>query len=171
MKDILKNPIIYYIITPIFIAVWPVLVFAIYLPKAENKLESNIKDYTEADNIMLDILSLAPERIETGDPNKEVVEFDYGRVVYEIASQCNIHPTKYKLDTQPSSGSKNSKTTQSSLVRFIGIDITSFAKFLSMIQAQWPKLVCESVKLNKKKNVPDEWDINVNFKYYYTSTD
>ena len=170
MTHIYKNPIVYYIITPLLVAIWPALVLALYLPAAQVKLTTDVNDYTSANDIMLDILSLAPERIESGDPNKQIIEFAYDRVVDEIASSCGIPPSKCKLNTGTTIESKNSKT-QSASVRLSNIDITSFSKFLSEIQAQWPKLVCDSIKLNKKENVPDEWEILIEFKYFYTTSD
>ncbi len=170
MRDIYKNSIIFYIAVPVLAAIWPALVLALYLPAAHIKLENDISDYTDADDVMLEILSLAPERTEPSDPNKETVEFAYDRVVFEIASLCSIPPTKFKLNTGTTIDSKTSKT-QSASVRLTDIDITSFAKFLSLIQAHWPKLVCNSVKLNKKEGAPDEWDILMDFKYYYTTND
>lgn len=166
MKEIYKNPILLYIIIPVLAALWPALVFALYLPRAQVTLENNIKDYTDANELMLEILSLAPDRAGSTDPNKEKVEFTYDRVVDEVATACSIPPGKWKLSSGSIVETKESKT-QSASVRFSGTDITSFAKFLSMIQASWPKLICNSVKLNKKETAPDEWDILVDFKYYY----
>jgi hypothetical protein len=166
MANIYKNPVVYYIIVPVLVAIWPALVMALYLPRAEKNLENNINDYTELNSTMLEILSLAPERIETQDPNKAKEEFSYYRVVDQVASLCNIPPAKCKLNA----GTANSKT-QSATVTLSDIDITSFSKFLSMMQANWPKLVCSSVKLNKAENIPDEWEIIIRFEYYYTNTD
>lgn len=170
MKNILRNSVIFYIIVPVLAAIWPALVLGLYLPDTQEKLKNDISDYTDANNIMLDILSLEPERIESGDPNKETVEFAYELVIFEIASLCEIPSAKCKLNSGTTIDSKNSKS-QSATVRLSNIDITRFAKFLSIIQTRWPKLVCNSVKLDKKVNVPDEWDILIDFKYFYTASD
>jgi len=170
MTDIYKNPILYYIIVPVLAAIWPAFLFIHYLPAAQGKLISDINDYTDANNIMLDILLLSPERIESDDPNKEVIEFAYDRVVDEVATFCNIPATKCKLNAGSTIESKASKT-QSASVRLSDIDITKFAKFLSTIQARWPKLVCDTVRLTKKENVPDGWEILIEFKYFYTASD
>jgi hypothetical protein len=170
MKDIFRNSILYYIAAPVLIALWPALVTALYLPDARSKLDVDMSDYNQANEIMLDILTLAPERTETADPNKEQVQFQYYQVVPNIASLCSIPPEKYKLNTGRTIDAKTGKT-QSASVRFTNIDITSFAKFLSMIQAHWPKLACNSVTLNKKSGSPDEWEILTDFKYYYSASD
>ena len=32
MKDVYKNPILYYILVPVVVALWPLLVWSVYLP-------------------------------------------------------------------------------------------------------------------------------------------
>jgi hypothetical protein len=170
MKNILKNSILYYIAVPVLVAIWPALVAAIYLPNARAKLDTDMSDYTRANDIMLEILSLAPERTELGDPNEDQAQFQYYQVVPNVASLCSIPSNKCKLNTGTPIEAKTGKT-QSASVRLTNIDITSFAKFLSMIQAHWPKLVCNSVTLNKKAGSPDEWEILTDFKYFYSASD
>ncbi|MBN2588662.1 MAG: hypothetical protein JXA96_02280 [Sedimentisphaerales bacterium] len=170
MKDMHKYSVYIYIIVPILVAIWPALILTMYMPTAEAKLSDDIEAYSDANNKMLDILSLEPERIEFGDPNEETIEFAYDRVVDQIASSCKIPPSKCKLSTGTIIDSKSSKT-QTASVRLSNVDITKFAKFLSDIQSRWPNLVCNSVKLNKKENIPDEWDVLIDFKYFYSATD
>jgi len=171
MKDLLQKYSIYiYVIVPVLIAIWPALVLAMYLPSAQEKLNDDISAYTDANDIMLDILLLAPERVEPEDPGKEKIEFSYDNVVVEVAASCGIHPTQCKWNTGPINDLKGSKT-QTASVTLSKIDITSFAKFLSVIQSSWPKLVCNKVKLTRKPNTPDEWDIIIEFKYFYTASD
>ena len=139
---------------------------AIYLPASQAKLESDMDYYTEANDVMLDILSLAPERITSVDPNKEKVEFTYYQVVNEIAVLCGIPEQNCKLTTTsiiPVQGKK----TQNATVKLTDVNILSFAKFLSIIQTRWPNLVCNILKLNKQPNKPDDWEITIEFKYYY----
>ena len=168
MKETNKYSVYIYIIIPVLVAIWPVLVFAVYLPNAQKKLEKDISTYAEANNTMLDILTLAPERIESIDPNEEKVEFSYVHVIEKVAKDCDIDPSKYSVGTTDVSDTKAGKS-QSANLKLSDIDITSFAKFLSVIQSRWPKLVCESVKLTKKKDMPDVWNITVKFQYYFTA--
>ena len=171
MKDILKKYSIYiYIILPVIIAIWPALVLAMYLPAAQDQLKNDIKAYSDANDLMLDILLLSPERVEPDDPNEEKVEFLFDNVIVEVATSCGIHPSKYDWNTGKDIETKGSKTKTAS-VTLSKIDVTSFAKFLSVIQTRWPKLVCNKVKLTKKPNTPNEWDINLEFKYFYTVSD
>ncbi len=170
MKDIFKNSLIIYIAVPVLAAIWPALVIGFYLPASQARLNSDIADYTDANDIMLDILSLAPERTQATDPNKQEAKFAYDQAIPEAAALCSIPPAKYKWSTGTIIDSKKSKT-QSATVTLTDIDITTFAKFLSMIQVHWPKLLCDNLTLNKQESRPDEWLISIEFKYYYTNTD
>ena len=119
---------------------------------------------------MLDILSLSPERIESEDPNKEKIEFSYDRVIDEVASDCSIDEGNCNWHTGGIVVSKASKSQQATVI-IKAVSITKIAKFLSIIQSRWPKLVCNSINLDKKANRPDEWDINIDFRYFYSATD
>jgi len=39
MKDLTKNPFFYYVLVPALVALWPLLLRAAFLPKAQEKLE------------------------------------------------------------------------------------------------------------------------------------
>ena len=77
MKDIFKNPTFYYIAIPIMVGLWPLLVWAIYLPAAQENLKQEFKLCKDANDIMLQILTLDPQRIELVDPNETDTEFSY----------------------------------------------------------------------------------------------
>lgn len=170
MKYLHKYSIFIYILVPVLVAIWPALILAVYLPASQEQLKNDISAYSDANNKMLNILLLEPERIELGDPNKETIEFSYDHAINEVASLCNISPSNCKWYTGTILDTKASKT-QSATVTLSNVDITSFAKFLSVIQSRWPKLVCNSAKLTKKANIPDEWGITIVFKYYYMASD
>ena len=52
MKDIYKNPIFYYILVPVLITLWPLLIWGVYLPEAERSWKDDEADYKKAKNIM-----------------------------------------------------------------------------------------------------------------------
>ena len=53
-------------------------------------------------------------------------------------------------------------------VKLTGVSIVQAAKFLWTIQSMWPTgCTCENVKLQKKKGMPDQWDVDFSFLYYY----
>jgi hypothetical protein len=166
MKDIFKNPILYCIVVPIIIGLWPLLVWAIYLPAAHKNIEDQQSQYERAEKIMKEILSLDPDRLEFADSNDAAMEFTYGSAVDKVARLCNIPPSKYKVSTSMIITTREQKS-QSATVDLKQVDIVKFARFLSMIQLRWANLQCERVKLTKKTNLPDTWDVNIEFKYYY----
>ena len=166
MKDIYKNPILYCVVVPIIIGLWPLLVWAIYLPAAHKNIEDHKSQYKRAEDIMIEILTLDPDRLEFADSNDTAMEFTYGGAVDKVASLCNIPPSKYKVSTSMIITTREQKS-QSATVDLKQVDIVKFARFLSMIQLRWANLQCERVKLTKKTNLPDTWDVNIEFKYYY----
>ncbi|MBN2180435.1 MAG: hypothetical protein JW715_00870 [Sedimentisphaerales bacterium] len=167
MKNIHKNPILYYIAIPIIVALWPLLVWAMYLPNARTDLDRMITQYQiKAEPLMIEILSLDPIRLGPVDPNQEKEEFTYYQAVDKAASSCRIPPSKCKLETTAVQASGGQKS-QSAYVKLTQVDITTFARFLSAIQLRWPNLQCTKVNLDKKEGFPDMWEISIDFKYYY----
>ncbi len=165
MKDIYKNPILYYILVPVIVGLWPLLVRAIYLPAAGKDIEEKMAQYDDANDIMLQILTLDPERAKA-DANNVGAEFNYADAIDNVARSCGILPSKYKLSSAMLFTSRDQKS-QSASVSLKQIDIKRFAEFLSMIQLRWANLQCNRVKLTKKKGLPDMWDVDIEFKYYY----
>ena len=166
MKEIYKNPTLYYILVPVVAALWPLLIWGVYLPAAGHNWQVEGAQYSEAQSIMAEILALDPDRLEFADSQNAAAEFDYASAVEKIASLCRIPPTNYKL----SSGiiiTSGGQKSQSAKVGLKQVDITKFAKFLSTIQLRWANLQCAQVKLTKKKGLPDTWDVDLDFKYYY----
>ncbi len=167
MKDIYKNPIVYYIAIPVIAALWPLLVWAVYLPSSERRLNDEINQYKKAKQIMLEILRFDPARLELADSNTHSEEFDYALAVQRVASLYEISPANYNLSSGIiiKSGGQRSQSAHVSL-KDIGID--KFANFLSTIQLHWANLQCNRIKLTKKKSPPlNIWDADLEFKYYY----
>ena len=168
MKDIHKNPILYYIAVPVIVGLWPLLVWAIYLPDAQKDVEEQIAQYKKGEAIMMEILTLEPDRLEFADANDTAAEFTYGEAVDTVAKLCRILPSKYNLSTAMII-STNEKKSQSANVDLKQVGIQKFARFLSMIQLRWANLQCERLKLTKKQNLPDNdmWDVDIELKYIY----
>ena len=166
MRDIYKNPILYYILTPVIVCLWPLLVWAVYLPAAEKNKEDQQGQFKRAEEIMMEILTLDPDRREFADSNDVDVEFTFDKAVAKVASTSKIPPSKYKLNAgtvQTASGQKS----QAATVSLKQIDVVKFAEFLSTIQLRWANLQCNRVKLTQKQGLPDMWDVDIEFKYYY----
>jgi hypothetical protein len=166
MKDIYKNPAFYYILAPVVAVLWPLLVWGVYLPKAEDNWKTERDEYKKAQAIMISILKLDSDRLQYAGSREAAAEFDYINVVDGIASSYGISADNYKISSRPVTGSGGQKS-QSAQVTLKEIDIARFAKFLSTIQLRWASLQCTKVKLTKKKGLPDTWKVDLEFKYYY----
>jgi hypothetical protein len=168
MKEIYKNPTLYYILVPIVVALWPLFVWGVYLPDAEHSLKREMNQYSDANDIMLEILALDPDRLDP-NANSASAEFAYVSAVARVANVCGIPSTNYKLSTAPIiTKPKQGTKTQTATVGLKDIDIVRFAKFLSTIQLRWADLECTQLrKLKKKENFPDRWDVDLEFKYSY----
>jgi hypothetical protein len=166
MKQIYKNPTLYYILVPVVVALWPLLIWGVYLPSARHNWQAETVQYGEAQSIIGEILALDPDRLKFADSQNTAAEFDYASAVEKIAGLCGIPPTNYRLSSGIIIASGGQKS-QNAKVGLKQIDITKFAEFLSTIQLRWANLQCVQVKLTKKKGLPDIWDVDLEFKYYY----
>ncbi|MBW8040491.1 MAG: hypothetical protein FVQ85_10865 [Planctomycetes bacterium] len=166
MKDIYKNPMLYYILVPCMAALWPLLVWAVYLPAAEHDYKQEESQYIEAKVTIDSILGRDLTRLELADPNKTADKFVYDTAVSDIANRCRISATNYTVSSKPIRTSSGKKS-QSAKVVLKQVNIGSFADFLSKIQLRWANLQCESVTLTQKKGLKDVWKVDLDFKYYY----
>lgn len=166
MKGIYKNPAFYYVLAPILVTIWPLLVWAVYLPRAENNWRDEKDQYKRAQVIITDILSIDPERLDFANSKDGAAEFDYAVAIEKVATQCKIPATGYRLSSGTITTSRGQKS-QSAKVVLTQVDVVKFAQFLSTIQLRWANLQCGQVKLTKKKGPPDSWDVDLDFKYYY----
>ena len=165
MKEIYKNPILYFIITPVVISIWPLLVGTVYLPNSKDAWDQGKTQYDKAAKIMDEILKLDPERLDFADSQKSA-KFDYTDAVADVASRTRIASSNYKISSgRPiTSGDQKSQNAQ---VTLLEVDMAKFANFLSTLQLRWSNLQCTQVNLQKKKGLPDTWKVDLKFKYYF----
>lgn len=168
MKDMLKNPILYYVAVPVLVGLWPLLAWAMYLPAAQTRIAEEEIQYAKAELLMMEILTLDPGRLEFAEPNEADTEFTYGGAIDKVAGLCGIPAGNCDVRSGMEVDTRQQKS-QTANVDLKEVGIVRFARFLSMIQLRWVDLQCESVKLTKKENLPgnDIWDIDIKFKYYY----
>jgi len=164
MKDIYKNPVLYYILVPAVVALWPLLVWAIYLAQAKESCDREQAQCKKGEQIVWEVFNL--DRDRAMDANNAPTEFTYASAVNRVASLCKIPPAKFKLSSRMIMKSDRQQS-QSANVVLKEIDIASFARFLSLIQKRWANLQCNRVKLTRKEGLPDVWDVDIEFKYYY----
>ncbi len=166
MRDIYKQPIFYYTAIAVAAALWPALMWGVYLPGARKNLANDQASYAKAQETIGELLSLDPDRLNYADAKGTKAEFDYATAVQTTADFCKIPAAGYKLSSSiivTTSGQKS----QSATVTLKEVDIAKFAKFLSTIQLRWTNLQCTKVTLKKRKGLPDSWDIDLTFRYYY----
>jgi hypothetical protein len=166
MKEIYKNPMLYYIVVPILVALWPLLVWGVYLPRVDDSWNDGKTEYSKALAIMLKILTIDADRLEFVDPNVASREFDYLTAVDKVASQCRILAANYTFSSGPPMKTDKQKS-QTATVILKEVDMATFASFLSKLQFGWANLQCTKIKLTKKKGLPDTWKADLDFKYYY----
>lgn len=164
MRDLYKNPVFYYILVPVVVAAWPLLVRTVYLPRAQHGYKQQQDEYKKAQQMMLEILRLDPDR--ASDSNQAGTEFSYGAEIDRVANLCRIPTTKYKLSSGMVITAENQKT-QSATVTLEEVDVVSFAKFLAALQIRWGQLQCNRVKLTQVKGLKDLWRVDIDFKYYF----
>jgi len=167
MKDLYKNPTLYYVLVPVVMGIWPLLVWGLYLPQAKDTLDDEVNYAQEAQVVALDILKLDPERFKFIDSNDTGKEFSYANAVDKVAGLCNIPASKYVL----SSGiiiKKEGQRSQSAHIKLEHVSVVQFGKFLSLM-LRWENLQCNLVKLTKVKGegLRDAWNVTIDFKYYY----
>ena len=166
MKDIHKNPLFYYVLVPAVAFLWPVIIWGVLLPGAHSKLNAEKELYIKAQQFIGELLPLDPERLDFAAEKGKSADFDYAAAVQQAAGACSIAPGNYKL----SSGiviTSGGQKSQSANVSLKDVDIAKAARFLSTIQLRWSGLQCTKTMLRKKKGLPDSWDIDFTFKYFY----
>jgi len=166
VKDIYRNPIVYYAALPALIALWPLLTRTVYLPRAKDNLGQEKKDYLDAQKEIAKILTLDHGRLEDKDAKDGPAEFDYATEIEKTARLNEIPATNYSIIARATHKSKGQKT-QNATVSLKDIDIKRFAEFLSALQLRWAGLRCEKAAITRKKTGPDKWDFELTFKYYY----
>lgn len=166
MKDIYKNPMLYYLLAPVLVALWPLLVWAVYLPQAKENWDNEQSDYIDGQTYILDILRMDPDRLSLVPTDEVAGEFEYAKAIDRVANLCRIPASKcdYSAGDIITSGNKRK---QQARVKLTDVDIVQAATFLSRIQSTWVKLTCDKVSLTKDKNLPDQWDVDFTFWYFY----
>ena len=166
MKDIYKQPIFYYVLVPIVVAIWPLWLFAVGLPSAEAKLQKEMKKYDDAEKLIEQILTLDPQRLDYAKANEGSSDFDYTTAIDQISGQCKISPSGYKLSSSPIRRMKGGQKSQDATMTIESIDIQKFAKFLSLMHMRWQNLQSTNLSVTKQKGQKDIWKVDLRMKYY-----
>ncbi len=166
MRDIHRNPIVYYLLIPVLIGVWPLLVSCVYLPAAEKSRDADYDFLLEGQTAIMEILEVDPQRTSMADPNRVAGEFAYAKAIDREANLCGILPSNHTVDA----GNiivMSGKKRQDARVELKDVGIIQAARFLSAMQSTWVNLTCDKIELSKRKGMPDQWKVNLHFVYYY----
>lgn len=166
MREIYRNPMLYYVLAPILVLAWPLLVWGLYLPRAQSQWDKDQGFYEESTGHILEILDRDPDRLKVAKATQSLGKFTYHEAVDRAANLCRIPSGKLDLRTGNIVDS-NRKEIQQARVSLTDVTIVQAAKFLSTIQSMWVNLTCERLKLSKKDGMPDQWDMDLTFKYNY----
>ena len=110
MKDIYKNTVLYYVLVPAILGLWPLLNWTVYLPGARENWQNEKKQYNKAQKTMDEILTLDPDRLE--ESKKGAAEFSYSTVVDKTANRCSIKENDYTISSKPTRDSGGQKTQE-----------------------------------------------------------
>jgi hypothetical protein len=165
MREVYKNPMLYYLLIPVLVGLWPLLVRGIYLPRAEEDLKTEGSLCIEGQTQVIEILRIDPERLNpVRGPGK--TEFEFSSAGNQAANLCKIPSSSCQVYAGNKSTSEG-RTRQDARIKLTGVGIIQAATFLSNMQSMWVTLQCQDVKLQRKKGVPDQWDVDFRFIYYY----
>jgi len=161
MRDLHKNPVFYYVLIPLLVAAWPLLMWFKYLPQAHDGLQQQKQDMADANDLITEILTMDPDRLDYAKNTQgKAVEFAYGDAINQVAKTCGI-PTPTLREE------KKSVKSQAANVTLDSVGIVRCAKFLSTLQLRWSKLQCTQINLTKKKGLKDRWDVSLRFTYFF----
>jgi len=166
MKEIYKNPLLYYIVVPVLLAFWPLLVWGIYLPKTEGQLQDLCMQFKKGQGQIAKILELDQDRLDYSDSQNQRKEFDYPAAVAQIAGDIGISPNNYRINTGMTRVSQGRKT-QTAKVVLEHMPVEKFARFLSTMQLRWSGLQCDKVKLTSQEGEKNKWQVDLDFTYFY----
>ena len=166
MKEYYKNPNFYYILTPALAALWLLFVTTAALPRSKKVLEKNYDQATKAEDLILRIYDIDPERLKYQDEKGKSAEFDYTTALDQFTKLCGIASSNYNHSVGREI-KRSGRITKSADVTINDVDIENLAKFLSVILIRWPELQCDNLRLTKLKIGKDNWKVTIKFTYYY----
>jgi len=166
IKEIYKHPMFYYAVAVAAAALWPVIIWGVYLPSAKISCNNDLDQYQKSIPLMDELVSADPERLNATKSKDAPKGFDYATAVYQTAELCSISANNYKFSSGPILKTEGQKT-QPANVALKGVKIADAARFLSSIQQRWSGLQCTQINFRKNKGQPDAWDVDLTFKYYY----
>lgn len=167
MKELLKNPNLYYVAAPVVGALFTLLAALVFYPGAVTKWQDSESEFKEARQWAEKLLALQPERLAFKVDEKNTAEnFDFTVVINDFAKAFEISPSNYTTSVK-GEVKKQGKRARSATVSIKTIDIEKVCKFLSTMLAYWPDMECDVLSLDKGKAGKDDWKADLTLTYYY----
>lgn len=161
MKDLYKNPMLYYALIPLMALAWPAAMWFNYLPTMTEQRDTWKGYVVDANELIFEILTLDPERLSYSDQKDTAVAFEYEQAVDKVARSLRMG-NQYEL--RPSAKTANKQAAEVSLKN---IGVIQCSQFLSTLQMHWNGLECTRLGLTNKKTTKDRWDVTMSFVYYF----
>ena len=166
MREVYKNPMLYYVAIPVLVGLWPLLVWAYYLPRAEHSRDVEGGLCVQGQTDVIEILKIDPDRLNPGK-GQVTTEFSYVGAVERVGNLCKMPATSVAYSAGQTQTLTGGKKRQDARITLTNVSITKPAMFLYTIQSMWTLLNCESLNLTKQKGMPDQWNAEFRFLYYY----
>jgi hypothetical protein len=164
-KQILREPILYYIAVPVLLCLWPLMIWLVYLPNTAKGWERDKKLYGESREVAERILTLDPDRRSYGSEKKNS-GFDFTVAIDAAARKLGISSANYTISSKPIQKSTQQRS-QDCNITLNEIGVTKLAEFISNLQMTWASLQCQRITLTKKEGLPDTWKVDLTLRYYY----
>ena len=161
MQDLHKNPMLYYILIPLMALAWPTAMWVKYLPAMAEQRDTWKGHLADTNDLIIEILTLDPERLSYSDQEETAVAFEYEVAVDKVARALRMG-NDYELSPSARVAKK-----QAADVTLKNIGIIQCSQFLSTLQMHWSGLQCTRMGLTNKKTTKDRWDVTMSFTYYY----
>ena len=100
MKQYLKKPMFYIIVVPAAAGLWMLYSWMIAYPASVTKYQNSKTQYDEAQNLIKQILTLEPQRLNFKQDKNETAAFDYTNVIDQFTKDFNIAPDNYTLNVR-----------------------------------------------------------------------
>lgn len=165
LNELHKNPLLYYVLVPVAVAVWPCLLYFQSLPQAQKKLVREKGFVGDVNSLVQQILTEDPTRLR--DPRARAAgsrTFDYATEIQRVVQACGIGPYVSRTEKVQSRGGRK---TQSADVTLNNVGLVKAALFLSTMLRDWADLECDKIELNRIKNEGDAWKVKLGFNYTF----
>ena len=165
-SNLWKDPNTYFVALPILVGLWALGAGLVFYPKSVKSLNTLRGEYAEAENLIDQILTLEPERLNYQEQKGQSAEFDYAGEVDRFAKEYGIAPSDYTLSVRQALKQKG-KLRKSADLSINSIKVEVLAGFVSSMLFRWQDLQCEQISIEKVGNARNQWKAKIRFTYYY----